>query len=743
MIRVVVVLTLLTALLGVAHRADPLREGLNAAYYADPDWSADSTVSTPVERPSTARLLAAWDGSPPDQFSTAWNGAFLALRTGVYTFSTISDDGSWVYVDGKQVLDNGGRHGPIESRGTVSLAAGVHLIFIRYVQEGGGVEFDLRWARGSNALQTMPGWALSTRRVGYWRFVLSAALRLTLAAVEWLWVAALLLAGLRFVSPWAPRTKRWLEREHAWPALAWIIAGSVTLNVIGIWWGLPGGSWPPDELTPIVVLTAASLRFSQGWFATYFPFHFYVLTLAYAPIMLLDWLGRLDMMNPPVYTSLVLTDRLVSIAAAAGTLLAVFACGVRTFGRRAGMFAAAMLAMVTPLLYYAKTSNVDVPSLFWCAVALLFYLRALDTLRLGDIVAFAACGMVSILTKDPAYGLYVLSPVAIAYRIWQVNRAAGVSFPVWRALFDRRLMIAAVTAAAIFVVGTNMVFNWSGFMDHIRFVTGGGSQNYRGFEPTLGGRAALFALTVDLIRVAWGWPLFLISMAGLAVALFSPSLRTPAIRLAVPLVSYDVFLINVILYNYDRFTLPMCLVLALFGGLAIDRGLGAARGRARPWMLAGVAAALAYSVLHAGMLDLVMVRDSRYTIERWLTAHVRSDDRVAWVFPLQYYPRLEQYNSSEITSVEELQHYRPAWFVLNGEYARSEPPQTKIGRLIKGLQSGDLDYRLAFRFREPRPWPWLPGAHRDLVGARTEQVITSSLRHLNPTYEVFERGGAP
>ena len=76
------------------------------------------------------------------------------------------------------------------------------------------------------------------------------------------------------------------------------------------------------------------------------------------------------------YTLLTLISRLVSIAAGAGTLLAIYACGARTFGKRAGIFAAAMFALVTPFVYYAKTANLDVPYLFWFALSLVFYLRA-------------------------------------------------------------------------------------------------------------------------------------------------------------------------------------------------------------------------------------------------------------------------------------------------------------------------------------------------------------------------------
>jgi hypothetical protein len=62
--------------------------------------------------------------------------------------------------------------------------------------------------------------------------------------------------------------------------------------------------------------------------------------------------------------------------------------------------------------------------------------------------------------------------------------------------------------------------------------------------------------------------------------------------------------------------------------------------------------------------------------------------------------------------------------------------------MIASLQAGSAGYDLVFRFRQPSPWPWLPAAHPDLVGPRTEKLITSALRHINPSYEVFKRQSA-
>ena len=231
--------------------------------------------------------------------------------------------------------------------------------------------------------------------------------------------------------------------------------------------------------------------------------------------------------------------------------------------------------------------------------------------------------------------------------------------------------------------------------------------------------------------------MFLVCLGGVILALLTPAPRRAALWLALPVIGYYASFVNVVLYNYDRFMLPVCFILALFGGLAVDRWLPA-DGRARPWRAAVTGGVFACTMLYAGMVDLVMLRDSRFTVERWLAARVGPADTVGYVFPLQYYPRLERFNTAGLSPIPELQQVRPAYYVLNADYARAEPSDSDTGKLIAGLENGHLDYALAFRYREPVLWSWLPGAPRDLVGDRTERPITSVLRQINPSYEVFK-----
>jgi hypothetical protein len=210
--------------------------------------------------------------------------------------------------------------------------------------------------------------------------------------------------------------------------------------------------------------------------------------------------------------------------------------------------------------------------------------------------------------------------------------------------------------------------------------------------------------------------------------------------LLVPAVSYYFGFINVVVYNYDRFVLPICFVLAIFAGLALDRFLRWGDS-GRNWRTAAVACVFAYTLLYSGTVDVLMIRDSRYEAERWLAAHVDREDVVASVFGSEYLPVLQDLRQTDIGTIEDLQHKRPAYYVLNIDYARAVAADSPTGELIAGLGNGTLGYRRVLTVRRESPWPWLIGAHPDLTGPRLETRVFSILRNINPTIEIFQREG--
>lgn len=721
MLRFTLWASAVVVLIAAATRLDPLRQGLTATYFTDANWSS-SPIRTAIEpRPSTDALRTAWRGTPPETFSVTWSGSLLVTRAGDYTFESESDDGAWLYIDGRLVVDDGGRHADLPVRGSVRLARGVHQIFIRYFQDGGEYAYGLRWAVDDAPLAPVPAWALWARHTEFARMVASALLRRAAAAAFWIWGAIVLVALL--AASRAP-LQRWIT--HIWSdpirrTLAVVVAASTLLNVVGIWWGLPD-AWAGDELTPKAILIAASQHFSSGWFDRYPPLHFYVLTLAYSPWLIVDALGWAHLADGPQVTLLSILGRVVSVAAGAGTIVAIYACGARAFGRRTGLWAAMAMALVPVFVFYAKTANPEVPYVFWFAVALAFYLRALDTGKALDVVVFSACAAMSICTKDQAYALFISMPFVLMYR--------------WRTVADRRLVVGGAVAIVLFSVVHNIPLNAHGFIGHVRDITGPGS-NYRMFAPTIAGQWRLLRMSAGLDVRSWGWPLFVASVAGFALAVHNERQRFPAVALALVALTYYVGFIAVVLYDYDRYLLPVCVVQALFAGVAIE-WIASAR-RIRPWGAIGIAALFGYSFLYAATVDVLMVRDTRYDVEAWLQRQAGREKLVALTFTDVVNPRTNTFRSVDLHSVDDLRRWNPDFFVVNADYARAIAPHRPEAALVAGLQQGTLGYRLAYRHRTPSPWPWLPGAHPDLVGTRTETPVLSFLRDLSPAIEIYER----
>ncbi len=90
----------------------------------------------------------AWDGAwiswgeggpfgQSDGFLVEQTRSFYALDSGVYTFRTSSDDGSWLWVDGQEVVVNNGLHSDAAATGEIWLGAGVHILSVKYFERTG------------------------------------------------------------------------------------------------------------------------------------------------------------------------------------------------------------------------------------------------------------------------------------------------------------------------------------------------------------------------------------------------------------------------------------------------------------------------------------------------------------------------------------------------------------------------------------------------------------------------------
>ena len=82
-----------------------------------------------------------------DYYGFVYNGFIDIKKAGDYTFYTISDDGSRLFVNNKKIVDNDGKHGRIEKSGTIRLNAGFHALECHFFEDKVGQDLEV-WYKG-------------------------------------------------------------------------------------------------------------------------------------------------------------------------------------------------------------------------------------------------------------------------------------------------------------------------------------------------------------------------------------------------------------------------------------------------------------------------------------------------------------------------------------------------------------------------------------------------------------------
>jgi autotransporter-associated beta strand protein len=80
-----------------------------------------------------------------DNMAVRFSGNFLAPVAGDYTFTTRSDDGSVLFIDGTKVVNNNNYQGMTNALGIITLTAGSHTISIGFYEGGGGAGLEARY----------------------------------------------------------------------------------------------------------------------------------------------------------------------------------------------------------------------------------------------------------------------------------------------------------------------------------------------------------------------------------------------------------------------------------------------------------------------------------------------------------------------------------------------------------------------------------------------------------------------
>lgn len=434
------------------------------------------------------------------------------------------------------------------------------------------------------------------------------------------------------------------------PFERWLLLAIAVLHVTGIGWGLPASDgWDVDGVSPRDFLSGMVKTATPGDYFTYPPLHLLLLTVLTLPVTLVA-LARAPSLAPhdviqafvqvPVMTTFAFVARVVSLLMSLGIVLAMGNLARAVFGPRARPWAMAIAGVEVAGTYYAHTSNLDIPALFWGSYALLTLVLAVkadEPRKLRRVAVLVAC---AIATKDQAYAVFLFSMPCVLV-LWALERRKTGTLPE---LVRETLWLVAIGVLLVLLLD-GAFFNPTGFLARVRFLTGPASQDFAQYSRDWPGRLAAFRDAVTFLPNHY--PVALAPVFALGVVLAVGRTRgRDRIAALVPLfaiLSFTLAFNCVARRVEERFMLPQMQLLAVYGGCAVAGLLElapVARHRALTWMVrAGAIAGILSGLRLSAIVIATMLGDARYDAEAFMREHVEQGDVVEVYGSNVYLPR--------------------------------------------------------------------------------------------------------
>lgn len=464
--------------------------------------------------------------------------------------------------------------------------------------------------------------------------------------------------------------------------MAWILVVVALLHGVGIGWGLPASDgWDNDGVAPRDFLPGLAATYTPGRFYTYPPVHLALLALISLPVVLVSAVNApsialpdlvAEILKAPYMTTLAYAARSVSLlmSLAIVVILARVAEEIRArqLGlapptleppnvhrwldgpfrdervRRLGWCTAAFAGLNVSLTYYAHTSNLDVPYLFWATWALLVFTRAITRREPRLLRRAAALAVLALGTKDQAYAMFL---VALPFAALVLVMTDRWSRDHWLQL-AKEAAAAVAGAAVLFAVVDAVIVNPTGFMARVQFLTGSASQDFVEYTRDWAGRRELLADAARSFSLQYPTVFGLAIASGMVLAigraLCTPSERRGAtfVVTLLPLlvaVSFTLTFNFMALRSNARFLLPQALMFAIYGASAIEAAVFAQGRVTRILSRVAIAPGLALALHACISVDVNLLFDPRYEAEAWLRSHVRPGETIETYGLNVYLPR--------------------------------------------------------------------------------------------------------
>ena len=118
-----------------------LKTGISWKYYEpDGNISLESIQTSPVKKEGVTDVISEKVKQREDRYALQFDGYININKDGIYDFFTYSDDGSKLFIDDEEVVNNDGEHGGTEAPGRTAWKKGYHKIGVVCLDAGGGKE---------------------------------------------------------------------------------------------------------------------------------------------------------------------------------------------------------------------------------------------------------------------------------------------------------------------------------------------------------------------------------------------------------------------------------------------------------------------------------------------------------------------------------------------------------------------------------------------------------------------------
>ncbi|MGH2536595.1 MAG: ArnT family glycosyltransferase [Candidatus Promineifilaceae bacterium] len=463
--------------------------------------------------------------------------------------------------------------------------------------------------------------------------------------------------------------RSWLEGGRrprgAHLALAAVLLIALGLRLWGLGFGLPN-LYHPDEdalvMPAIQMIKTGDLLPSR---LEYGSLHIYSLAAVSAVVFVL--LARAGLVVEPAelplyergsypavyaYPQFFLAARLVSAVMGVGVVLLTYLLARRLAGRRVGLLAAGMAAVLPLLVIHSHYATPDMPLTFLVLLTLYLLLRAHDRWHMSSPWAYAGAGFVCGLAASTKYNGVVLAAPLLLVPIFKAR-----SLDDW---LSGRTLAGPLAMAAGFLAGTPAAvldlprfLYWLGYSLHLYAAPG--------YEPV----GTSLGWHLDYLLTSPSAPLVVLGLAGLALSVWRWGRRGWLLTSFALLLWLAIFGQT---RREARMWLPTMALFCLWAGLALQRLFAWGRqrypdARLRPAAAASLALLALWLLTASLLVDLrLAAADVRTQAAAWIAANLP----VGTPIGIDYFaPNLDP---ARYPATRAFPAYRkePAWFQERG-----------------------------------------------------------------------------